>query len=84
MLAYLEDGDAAEVGLVGPNGMVGLPLLLGAESDDLEGLVQAPGTALRMDKTSFRQALERFPALRSLLLADSDASWPVIPIQGGH
>jgi CRP-like cAMP-binding protein len=68
MLAYLEDGDAAEVGLVGREGMVGLPVLLGADHDDIEAMVQAPGTALRMDAQAFREELERLPALHSLLL----------------
>jgi len=51
MLAYMEDGDAAEVGLIGREGFAGLPVLLGGDSDDLEAMVQAPGTALRMDAT---------------------------------
>jgi CRP-like cAMP-binding protein len=68
MLAYLESGDAAEVGLVGRDGMVGLPVLLGADHDDIEAMVQAPGTALRMDTQAFNEELERLPALRSLLL----------------
>src|SRR5437764_375283 len=46
MLAYMEDGDGAEVGLVGREGMVGLPILLGADNDDIEAMVQSPGTAL--------------------------------------
>jgi CRP-like cAMP-binding protein len=68
MLAYLEDGDAAEVGLIGREGFVGLPVLLGADHDDLEAMVQAPGTALRMDKAAFRAALEGVSAFRTLLL----------------
>ncbi|MBL6456965.1 Crp/Fnr family transcriptional regulator [Belnapia sp. T6] len=68
MLAYLEDGDAAEVGLIGRDGMVGLPVLLGGDSDDLEAMVQAPGTALRMDAAAFREALDSIPAFRTLLL----------------
>ena len=63
MLAYLEDGDAAEVGLVGNDGMVGLPVLLGADHDDIEAMVQAPGTALRMDAQAFHEELERNPRL---------------------
>jgi hypothetical protein len=47
MLAYMEDGDAAEVGLIGSEGMVGLPVLLGADNNDIESMVQNPGTALR-------------------------------------
>jgi len=61
MLAYLEEDDAAEVGLVGCEGMIGLPVLLGAECDDIEGMVQCPGTALRMNVAAFREALERLP-----------------------
>jgi CRP-like cAMP-binding protein len=68
MLAYMEDGDAAEVGLVGNDGMVGLPVLLGGDSDDLEAMVQAPGTALRMDTAALREELGRIPTLRTFLL----------------
>jgi CRP-like cAMP-binding protein len=68
MLAHLEDGDAAEVGLVGREGFVGLTVLLGGDSDDLEAMVQAPGTALRMDTAAFREAVDHIPALRALLL----------------
>jgi CRP-like cAMP-binding protein len=68
LLAYLEDGDAAEVGLAGREGFVGLPVLLGADHDDLEAMVQAPGTALRMEVGAFRDLLERIPAFRALLL----------------
>ena len=68
MLATLEDSDAAEVGLIGRDGMVGLPVLLGADRDDLEAMVQCPGTALRMEAAAFREELGRTPALRDLLL----------------
>jgi CRP-like cAMP-binding protein len=64
----MEDGDAAEVGMVGREGMIGLPVLLGADHDDIEGMVQSPGTALRMDAQAFREELERLPASRTLLL----------------
>ncbi|HEX2524894.1 MAG TPA: hypothetical protein VHL31_01140, partial [Geminicoccus sp.] len=40
MLAPLEDGDAAEVGIIGYDGLVGLPVVLGEPFDDLEALVQ--------------------------------------------
>lgn len=68
MLAYMENGDASEVGLIGREGMVGLPVLLGADSYDVEAMVQAPGTVLRMDAAVFRQELERIPAFRTILL----------------
>jgi len=68
MLAYLKGGDAIEVGVVGNEGVVGLPVLLGDDSDDCEAMVQNPGTALRMDTAAFRAELDRTLAFRTLLL----------------
>jgi CRP-like cAMP-binding protein len=68
MLAYMEDGDAAEVGLVGREGVVGLPVVLAGEFDDLEALVQGPGKAFSMSAAALRQAMSDDPALRDLLL----------------
>jgi len=68
MLATLDDGDAAEVGVVGREGMVGLPLLFGTDRAPVEAMCQAGGTALRLGAGAFRNALERGPALRALLL----------------
>ena len=67
MLAHLEDGLTAEVGLVGREGMVGLPLAFGVETSFVEAMVQGPGTALRMEAAAFRHALDAHPALRTLL-----------------
>jgi CRP-like cAMP-binding protein len=67
-VATLEDGDGAEVGVIGNEGVVGLPVLLGAACDDLEAMVQNPGTALRLGADALRQAMEEDAALRRLLL----------------
>jgi CRP-like cAMP-binding protein len=55
---------ALEVGLVGREGMVGIPLALGSEISAVRVLVQGSGGALRMKAASFRAALARFPALQ--------------------
>jgi CRP-like cAMP-binding protein len=68
MIAALENGVRIEVGLVGPEGMVGLSLLLGAETSGLDGLVQISGHALRMSAASFRSTLSAVPTLLPLLL----------------
>jgi CRP-like cAMP-binding protein len=68
MLATLENGDAAEVGLVGREGMVGLPLLLGTDRSPFEAMVQSSGSALRLPADAFQEALERSAALHRLLL----------------
>lgn len=67
MIARLEDGLSAEVGLVGREGMVGLPLVFGVEAASVEALVQGPGTALRMEAGTFRRALDEHLSLRALL-----------------
>jgi CRP-like cAMP-binding protein len=67
-LAPLEDGDSAEVGLVGREGVSALPVILAAECDDLEVIVQAQGSALSIPADMLRQAMAEDPALRTLLL----------------
>jgi CRP-like cAMP-binding protein len=68
LVTSLEDGSQAEVGLIGREGMVGLPLLTGVDTSFVEAFVQADGTAHRMEARAFRAALEEEPALRTLLL----------------
>lgn len=68
MISLLEDGVQVEVGLVGPEGMLGLPLILGASTSPLDGLVQIDGTALRLPANAFRAAVAKIPNLSNLLL----------------
>ncbi len=58
---------ALEVGLVGYEGMVGVPLVLGGELSSVRALVQSGGTALRVDAARLHEALRRSPALQSAL-----------------
>jgi CRP-like cAMP-binding protein len=67
-LNYLEGGEALEVGLIGSEGMVGLPLILGIDSASFGGMVQMEGTALRIGPTALRQAFNESEALRNRLL----------------
>ncbi len=66
MMALLADGSSAEVGIVGFDGMLGLPLLLGSDRSPTEAMIQAPGTLLRLGANAFREELDRSPALRTL------------------
>jgi CRP-like cAMP-binding protein len=68
MVTILEDGDVAEIGLVGREGMVGLPLLLGSDRAPMEALVQARCTMLRLSAAALREELEQSAALRMVLL----------------
>jgi CRP-like cAMP-binding protein len=56
-----------EVGIVGDEGMLGIPLLLGVTTSPLQALVQGGGPALRMAAAPFRLELGRSPALQLLL-----------------
>jgi CRP-like cAMP-binding protein len=67
LVSTLEDGTQAEVGLVGREGMVGLPLIVGVSDGFEEAWVQAKGEALQMDATEFRRALAEVPDFRTLL-----------------
>lgn len=56
-----------ELALVGNEGVLGTPLVLGVNLSSMQALVQGSGTALRVSAASFRRELERLPALRQLL-----------------
>ena len=64
---------AVEVGLVGNEGMVGIPLALGVDTSPVRAVVQGTGTAVRMKKSSFLRELRSHPALRNRLLRYSHA-----------
>ncbi|MFT8245749.1 Crp/Fnr family transcriptional regulator [Roseomonas sp. BN140053] len=68
MIAPLEDGEGAEVGMIGPDGVVGIPVVLGGDCDDLEALVQNAGTALSIGTGALREAMAADPVLQGLLL----------------
>ena len=59
------DGPASlEVGLVGDEGMFGVPLALGIDISPVRAVVQGAGSALRMDAARFGDELRRSPALQ--------------------
>src|SRR5260370_6792172 len=62
------DGSSAEVGTIGSEGMVGLPICLGDSEAPSSVYVQVPGTALRIDAGIFRGELERNPTLNLIML----------------
>jgi CRP-like cAMP-binding protein len=57
-LAASTDGRASlEVGLVGSEGMLGLPLLLGIATSPQRAVVRGPGSALRLTAAAFQREL---------------------------
>ena len=53
--------------LVGDEGMLGIPLLLGVPTSQVHSQVQGVGSALRMSAPRFRRELKASPALRETL-----------------
>lgn len=59
LLTLVEGHQALEVGLVGYEGMLGIPLALGVSDSPVRALVQGSGMALRMTSAHFRNEFQQ-------------------------
>jgi CRP-like cAMP-binding protein len=64
----MENGDAAEVGTIGNEGVVGLPRLLGDDRAPTSVYIQVPGAGFRMKAKLFNKELVRSASMRTLML----------------
>jgi len=64
LIMPVDDVTSLEVGLVGNEGMFGIPLVLGIDVSPLRAVVQGEGLALRMDAAPFCHELGRSQALQ--------------------
>lgn len=64
LLTLVEGHLELEVGMVGREGMVGIPLALGIDKSPVRALVQGGGPALRMNAAAFRREFRRSPPLQ--------------------
>jgi len=64
LLTLVEGHLALEVGLVGREGMVGVPLALGVDVSPVRALVQGAGPALKMNGARFHAELKASPPLQ--------------------
>jgi CRP-like cAMP-binding protein len=64
----MRNGEAAEVGTIGNEGMVGLPVVLGDDRAPTGVYVQVPGTGLRMKATLFKKELARSASMQAVML----------------
>ena len=63
------DGNATlEVGVVGREGMAGLPLFMGVKTSRVRSVIQGPGTAMRMKAADFENECRKGGSLSGLLL----------------
>jgi CRP-like cAMP-binding protein len=73
MVNTMANGSAAEVGTIGNEGLVGLPIILGDDSGPTNVYVQVPGAGLRLRSELVKDALERSSTLRRVMLRYADA-----------
>jgi CRP-like cAMP-binding protein len=64
LLTPVDGHSTVEVGMVGSEGMAGMPLVLGIKISPVRVLVQGSGIALRMKAAVFRREIKRNPALQ--------------------
>lgn len=68
LIATMENGATTEISLIGKEGMVGLPVILGGKSINYEAIVQVTGTAMRIKASIIKEHFERHPQLRKVIL----------------
>lgn len=68
LVTSMEDGSTIEVGLVGSEGMVGIPVILGGNMTNNQAYVQIAGAAMRMDANILKTEFNRGGPLQALLL----------------
>lgn len=68
MIARQQEGGGVEVGTIGWEGFVGLPILHGVDRMAYEVIVQVEGDAWRMRADTFRHLIDERPRLRELCL----------------
>jgi CRP-like cAMP-binding protein len=68
MIAEEQEGGSIEVATIGPEGFVGVPVLLGSDTTPYRMFIQIEGDGWRMSADAFRQQVDERPLFRKLLL----------------
>ncbi|WP_292792219.1 Crp/Fnr family transcriptional regulator [Nostoc sp. NMS7] len=68
IVTTMEDGSMAEVGVVGNEGMVGIPVILGDKTTTTRAFVQISGAEMQMDADVLQAEFNRGGAIQTLLL----------------
>jgi CRP-like cAMP-binding protein len=68
VLTVQPDGKSVEVGLIGKEGFIGIPIIFGFKTSGLRVVTQAPGTGFRIDAVRLIRLLKVCPELEGKLL----------------
>jgi CRP-like cAMP-binding protein len=67
LIAPISKDEQLEVGLVGNEGALGAPVILGVRVSPLRALIQGSGSAWKIDVATFCREVDRSPALRRVM-----------------
>jgi len=73
MVAVYGDGSIIEMATLGREGCTGVQAVLGAKMSSARILVQVPGSAAKMSRSTFTQAIKSMPAFRRLMFSHAHA-----------
>jgi CRP-like cAMP-binding protein len=82
LIAVYADGSTIEMTTVGREGCTGVQAVFGAKSSTARLLVQIPGTAAKMRRSSFSQALTAMPSFQSQIYAYAHAFLEQVLVSG--
>lgn len=68
LVSTMKNGDASEVGTIGNEGIVGLPIVFGDKQAPTKVYMQVPGNGLQMKAATFREILRQNPAMLMSML----------------
>jgi CRP-like cAMP-binding protein len=73
LVSVMRNGDASEVGTMGNEGIVGLPVVFGDKQAPNSVYMQVPGEGLRIRATQFQEILAENPAILAVMLRYAQA-----------
>lgn len=68
LITIMMNGDTAEVGTIGNEGFVGIPILFGDKQAPTGAYMQVGGAGLKMKVNRFREAMQRNPLMQRAML----------------
>ncbi|CAN5361314.1 Crp/Fnr family transcriptional regulator [soil metagenome] len=73
LLYIMENGMTAEIGIVGNDGLLGIPLFMGGETTTSRAIVQSAGDAVRMKAKDLKEEFKKGEVFQELLLRYTQA-----------
>jgi CRP-like cAMP-binding protein len=73
LVSIMEDGATTEIGIIGNEGMVGLPIILGSPCSLSRAIVQVPGDSLRIGAQVLQDEFRESEEFKNLLLLYTQA-----------